>query len=74
MHLYQYIGTLGALRRQSSINRDDQDWTVRYVVVDTGGWLSGRQVLIAPLSIVELELNVAPSGDRSALIDPIANR
>lgn len=27
---------------------DDQKWAVRYVVVDTGSWLSGRQVLISP--------------------------
>ncbi len=30
---------------------DDQDWTVRYLVVETGGWLSGRKVLIAPQAI-----------------------
>jgi sporulation protein YlmC with PRC-barrel domain len=27
---------------------DDQNWAVRFVVVDTGSWLSGRQVLISP--------------------------
>jgi sporulation protein YlmC with PRC-barrel domain len=27
---------------------DDKSWAVRYVVVDTGSWLSGRQVLISP--------------------------
>ncbi|MEW6117451.1 MAG: PRC-barrel domain-containing protein [Nitrospirota bacterium] len=27
---------------------DDISWTVRYLVADTGGWLSGRKVLIAP--------------------------
>lgn len=26
---------------------DDQTWTVRYLVVDTGTWLPGRQVLIS---------------------------
>lgn len=30
---------------------DDEDWRVRYFVVDTGGWLSGRKVLISPASI-----------------------
>lgn len=30
---------------------DDQDWRVRYFVVDTGGWLPGRKVLISPVSI-----------------------
>ena len=27
---------------------DDQNWAVRYLVVDTGSWLPGRQVLISP--------------------------
>jgi sporulation protein YlmC with PRC-barrel domain len=27
---------------------DDKNWTVRYVVADTGSWLPGRQVLISP--------------------------
>jgi|ERR1017187_8306476 sporulation protein YlmC with PRC-barrel domain len=27
---------------------DDRNWAVRYVVADTGNWLSGRQVLISP--------------------------
>ena len=27
---------------------DDQSWTIRYVVADTGSWLTGRQVLLAP--------------------------
>jgi PRC-barrel domain protein len=32
---------------------DDLSWTVRYLVVDTGTWLPGRQVLISPLSVRE---------------------
>ena len=27
---------------------DDEDWTVRYLVVDTGDWFPGKQVLISP--------------------------
>ncbi len=27
---------------------DDQTWTIRYLVVDTGSWLTGRQVLLTP--------------------------
>lgn len=30
---------------------DDLTWTVRYLVVDTGSWLPGRQVLISPMSV-----------------------
>ena len=30
---------------------DDHTWTIRYVVVDTGGWLPGRKVLISPVAL-----------------------
>ncbi len=30
---------------------DDRRWGVRYLVVETGGWLSSRKVLISPLSL-----------------------
>jgi uncharacterized protein YrrD len=30
---------------------DDRTWQVRWLVVDTGGWLPGRQVLVHPSSI-----------------------
>jgi sporulation protein YlmC with PRC-barrel domain len=35
---------------------DDESWTVRYFVVDTGHWLSGRQVLLAPEAITHVNL------------------
>jgi hypothetical protein len=31
---------------------DDHHWTIRYLVADTGGWLTGRQVLISPYALV----------------------
>ncbi|MCF7997315.1 MAG: PRC-barrel domain-containing protein [Chromatiaceae bacterium] len=30
---------------------DDELWTLRYMVADTGGWLSGRKVLISPAQL-----------------------
>jgi uncharacterized protein YrrD len=27
---------------------DDEGWRIRYMLVDTGGWLSGREVLVSP--------------------------
>ncbi len=30
---------------------DDQAWVVRYLIVDTGNWLSSREVLISPMAI-----------------------
>jgi hypothetical protein len=34
---------------------DDETWAVRYLVVDTGGWLSGRRVLISPMSVFQAD-------------------
>jgi len=32
---------------------DDQTWSVRYLVVDTGNWLPGRKVLVSPEAVVK---------------------
>jgi hypothetical protein len=34
---------------------DDEQWVVRYVVVDTGGWLGGRSVLISPYAVQSID-------------------
>jgi hypothetical protein len=34
---------------------DDDTWGVRYLVVDTGGWLGGRKVLISPISVIRTD-------------------
>ena len=34
---------------------DDETWAIRYLVVETGGWLGGRQVLISPISVVHAD-------------------
>lgn len=45
-------GTLdGELGRVDHLYFDDETWAVRYFVVDTGGWLAGRRVLISPISV-----------------------
>ena len=33
---------------------DDKTWTIRYLVADTGGWLTDRQVLISPHALGHL--------------------
>jgi hypothetical protein len=38
---------------------DDRAWTVRYLVVDTGTWLPGRQVLVSPFAF-----RVVPAASR----------
>jgi uncharacterized protein YrrD len=33
---------------------DDWHWTIRYLVANTGNWLTGRQVLISPYALVAI--------------------
>lgn len=33
---------------------DDHHWTIRYLVADTGNWLTGRQVLISPYALADV--------------------
>lgn len=33
---------------------EDDSWIVRYLVVDTGGWLTGRKVLVSPHAVLEV--------------------
>jgi len=39
----------GEIGRCKDFLLDDPYWTVRYMVADTGGWLTGKKVLISPL-------------------------
>ena len=34
---------------------DDETWAIRYLVVNTGDWLSGRLVLVSPLALRQVE-------------------
>src|SRR5687767_2340606 len=38
----------GTIGKVDDFYFDDEDWGIRYLVVDTGSWLSGRKVLISP--------------------------
>lgn len=49
----------GPIGSVSDFYFDDQLWTIRYLVVDTGHWLSDRKVLILPAAIGAL-----PGGTR----------
>jgi uncharacterized protein YrrD len=48
------IGALdGEIGSVDDLYFDDQTWTVRYLIVDTGKWLPGRKVLLVPEAIVK---------------------
>ena len=46
----------GELGEVEELIVDDEDWTIRYMVVDTGRWLPGRKVIISPQWISEKDM------------------
>jgi sporulation protein YlmC with PRC-barrel domain len=42
--------TDGAIGDVKDLYFDDEAWTIRYLVVETGSWLSSRKVLISPIA------------------------
>lgn len=48
---YAIRATDGVIGHVRDFYFDDQAWVIRYLVVDTGSWLSSRNVLISPISI-----------------------
>ncbi len=54
---FQIGATDGDIGKVEDFYFDDQTWTVRYLVVKTGGWLSGREVLISPIAVQQPNWN-----------------
>ena len=48
---YAIRATDGVIGKVEDMYFDDGGWAIRYLVVDTGSWLSGRKVLISPVAI-----------------------
>lgn len=54
---YRILATTGEgeVGQVKEVYFDDEKWVVRYLVVDTGGWLSGRSVLISPYAVLSID-------------------
>ena len=48
---YAIHATDGTIGHVQDFYFDDEAWVIRYLVVDTGTWLSSRKVLISPVAI-----------------------
>jgi len=48
---YQLDSLDGDIGKVKEFYFDDQHWVIRYLVADTGNWLTGRQVLISPYAL-----------------------
>jgi uncharacterized protein YrrD len=66
---YSIHATDGEIGKVEQLYFDDENWMIRYFVVNTGGWFSGRRVFISPISIkkvdwVDYKLHVSLSCDQ----------
>jgi hypothetical protein len=82
---YEIHASNGAIGKAHEFYFDDQLWVVRYLVVDTGGWLPGRRVLISstgfghpdsankifPISVTKEQVESSPRFD---LDNPISRQ
>lgn len=72
-HLRALNGECGAME---DFLFDDRAWTARYFIVNTGGWLGGRKVLISPAAITAVNeqdkvLEVGHTKDQIELGPPV---
>jgi hypothetical protein len=51
LHDYAIGAIDGNIGHIKDLFLDDEAWVVRYLVIETGGWLSGRKVLVSPMAI-----------------------
>ncbi|MEO7597755.1 MAG: PRC-barrel domain-containing protein, partial [Opitutus sp.] len=58
--------TDGEIGHVKDLYFDDKSWAIRYLVVDTGSWLSGREVLLSPHAF-KAHPFAAPEGDIKTL-------
>lgn len=54
VHDYIIQATDDELGKLKEVYFDDEQWGIRYLVVETGSWFSSRQVLISPYSVVQI--------------------
>ena len=51
---YELLAVDGAIGSVEDVCFEDSTWAVRYLVVNTGGWLKGRRVLISTIAIGDI--------------------
>src|SRR5665647_1858845 len=44
----------GEIGKVNEFYFDDKHWAIRYLVAETGNWLTGNQVLISPYALVSV--------------------
>lgn len=51
---YKLNSNEGEVGKVNEFYFDDKFWTIRYLIAETGGWLTGRQILISPYALAEV--------------------
>jgi PRC-barrel domain len=69
MRGYQIHATDGVIGQAADFLLNDDDWSIRYIVVDTGNWWPGQKVLISPQSVnsiawADREIRLSVSQDK----------
>ncbi|MBD3305606.1 PRC-barrel domain containing protein [candidate division KSB3 bacterium] len=54
---YETMATDGEIGKIHDFLFDDTTWTIRYLVVDTGGWLPGKRVLLSPTAVKDTDVD-----------------
>ena len=52
---FELFATDGDIGSITEFYFDDLDWTILYMVVDSGAWLPGRRILVSPASLGEID-------------------
>ncbi|NOT59786.1 MAG: PRC-barrel domain containing protein [Acidobacteria bacterium] len=52
---FHLVATDGEIGHVEEFYFDDERWALRYVVVNSGNWLAGRQTLISPFSVTQVD-------------------
>jgi hypothetical protein len=55
LHGLTIRATDGEIGTVDQVYLEDESWAIRYLTVDTGGWLGGRQVLISPFAVIDAD-------------------
>ena len=59
---YKLNANDGEMGRVEEFYFDDKHWAIRYLIADTGNWLTGRLVLISPYSLVSVNKELGNIG------------
>jgi len=54
---YAIGATDGDIGKLDDFYFDDESWTIRYLVAETGNWLLNRKVLISPFALGKADLS-----------------